>query len=252
MLRSFRYLCTGLAGLLLAAVFQGQDSPTVVDTARTEVREHFVATTQRGTSVYTLTKITQLTPDRDVHLILVEDAKANIYVMSKDRDYRNQRAEYMVKDPKRKSFVKTTVSFRFKASTRDETIAEARAHPDNRPLVLTVETSGYTHTATETEWNGEAAIDWRSELRSSLDPEFLEALERMRGLINANASLSLFCSYVLQFALHQEGCKAAKSLALLPEKPDCFFDARLGFPCAEKQKDRVTKAEEEKKLLLMY
>lgn len=243
-----------LVALTLVAALAGQGSANAPERSK-EFRRHFVAVTKKGTSLYQLTVITELRKDEARHFVLIEDAQGNDYLLSHVWDYSRQESQYELRDLRRKVFVRATHSYPYKSRTREETIAEAKAHPElAKDLSLTIETPGTIRTAKESEWRDpEAAREWRSEIRESLDPAFLEALERMRGgLFHGEPIMDTFCSIVIQFVLHGANCESTELLELRPATPDCLFDASFGYACSDRQKERVADGEAQKKLLDVY
>ena len=164
---------------LMAIAAQTQENPGSVS----EVRRHFVAKTVNGSVLYTATDITRMTPDHDLNVVaLLTDRKTSL-ILTRDRDYREQDVIYEIRDPNRKAFVKVSFSFPFSARTREETIAESRSGKTRvGEQKLTMETPGLVISMGEGDWrNPDKAREWRSEIRESLDPVFLESLERLRG-----------------------------------------------------------------------
>jgi hypothetical protein len=218
-----------------------------------EVRRHFVATTQKGATLYEVTVITRTKPDEDQHVVLIEDAEGNDYQLTHIRSYLKQETEYELRDVRRKTWVKTIYAYPFKSRTRDETIAEAKASP-RLDIPLTVETPAAARTAKESEWKEvDNARQWTGEIRESLDPVFVEAIERMRGgLFVGEAIMENFCHIVVRYVLHANDCSNAGNMDLRPAQPDCLFDASMGFACSEKQKQRVSDAVDSGKELTHY
>jgi hypothetical protein len=148
------------------------------------------------------------------------------------------------------------VQFPFAAHTRDETITEARGKPGGRSIALklTIETPGIVLSMTEDEWKDHGkAREWRTQIRESLDPVFLESLERLRAVFRADPRLQAFHDVLLEYVFHGGHCDdGAARIVVEPAPPDCEFDAAAGFPCREKQKERVAKAAKESRLIEVY
>lgn len=218
-----------------------------------EFRRHFEASTRKGTRLYEMTVITRTKPDEDQHLVLIEDNEGNDYRFTHTRSYFKQETEYELRDVKRKTWVKTTYAYPYKSRTRDETAAEAKlgARIDTP---LTVETPSASRTAPESAWNQtENARQWTGEIRDSLDPAFVEAIEKMRGgLLVGEPILENFCHIVVHYVLHANDCSNSSNMELRPAQADCSFDASMGFACSEKQKQRVTDAVAEGRELSQY
>jgi hypothetical protein len=243
-----------LACLSLTAFLAVQDPGSPSEVGK-EFRRHFAAVTKKGAELYKLTVITELRKAEARHFVLIRDSNGHDYLLSHVWDYSRQESLYELRDPGRKIFVRTTYAYPYKSRTREETLAEGKAHPElAKDLSLTIETPGTIRTAKESEWRDqEVAREWRSQIRESLDPDFLEALERMRGgLFHGEPTMDMFCSIVMQFVLHGADCENTDFLELHTAPPDCLFDASFGYACSDRQKERVANGESEKKLLDTY
>ena len=238
--------------LALILILLAQAADVGVPPAR-EFRRHFEATTRKGTFLYEVTVITRTKPDEDQHIVLIEDSEGNDYRLTHTRSYFKQETEYEFRDVKRKTWVRTIYAYPFKSRTRDETVAEATKSP-KLDIPLTVETPSAARTAKESEWNeAENARQWTGEIRESLDPVFVEAIERMRGgLFVGHPIMENFCRIVVRYVLHANDCSSTSHMELKPAQPDCLFDASIGFACSEKQKQRVSDAAAAGTELLLY
>jgi hypothetical protein len=243
-----------LALFLIAVASIDEDPATSGDDKVTEVRQHFVAKTVNGQSLYVATDITQLTKDHDLNIIALLTDRDTVLIFTRDRNYSGQDVTYEIRDSKRKAFVKLTFAFPYAARTRDETIAEAKTVKTTGSKKFTIETSGIVISMDETDWRDpDKAREWRSEIRESLDPIFLESLERLRGAFNVDPRLRLFHDLVLGYVFHGRECdEESDGTLVLPVTADCDFDRRAGFRCSEKQIERVKKALADKEQLLAY
>lgn len=236
----------------LIVVLLAQTAEVSIQPAR-EFRRHFDASTRNGTPLYEVTVVTRTKQDEDQHIVLIEDTEGNDYRLTHTRSYFKQETEYEFRDVKRKTWVRTTYAYPYKSRTRDETIAEAKASP-KLDIQLTVETPAAARTAKESDWqHAENARQWTGEIRESLDPAFVEAMEKMRGgLLIGEPILENFCHIVVRYVLHANDCSNTSHMELRPAQADCLFDASLGFACSEKQKQRVSEAIAERRQLTQY
>jgi len=220
-----------------------------------EVRRHFAVRETDTREAFPATEIVQLTKDHDTNVVAIQGDRATLLLLTRERDYRRQDASYEIRDPRRKAFVRLSFELPFAARTRDETIAEARTRPQaSKPLALTIETSGIVLSMSEGEWKDRAkSREWKTQIRESLDPAFLESLERMRGVFRADPRLSAFNDSLLVYVLHGGRCgDDSEHYSIESIAPDCEFDAGAGFPCREEQRERVTRAAKENRVIDTY
>jgi hypothetical protein len=219
-----------------------------------ETRRHWEVVSRSGKTVYyTVTELNRFSETEDRTVYLVEDTKGNRYEMSSTMSYWKQENEKLIRDLRRKTFIRQTYRYPLKAKTRSETIAEARrtgASARHDPTVV-VETESTSREATQSQWmDDENARLWRSELRTMTDPTLLDALEGMRAILFSQLNLQVLCQQLVMRFLYGDSCTKASIASVKVAMPDCFFDTRFGYPCSPSQKVRVAEAARESTVLL--
>jgi hypothetical protein len=224
----------------------------------TEYRRHFQYFDHEKVSYYEATVVIRMSEERDEEFVLIHDEGNGDYILSKVWTFSDQLTTSRLSDIKGRTFIQVSYKLPLIATTRTETLAEARKNPDNTdvPALLTLETNGGRWQGLERDWQSASRLrDFRHQVRQTIDFSLIETMERMRGTLFATDEGSFFYTTVCRFALYDidlgdteppatvEGTSAA---------PDCSFDKRFGFPCSEKQLARIEKADAEQKFLDRY
>jgi hypothetical protein len=174
-----------------------------------------------------------------VRLYLIEDSGDRL-TFADIRDYLNQTSVLEVRDTQTKEYVRATVSLPFKSRSRTATAQEARENPDvlkDFDPATTLELNGASAVAKDSEWPRAASRDKRSTLRRAASAQFIERLERLRPIAGGAGQFDPLCARLLRYILYNEPC--ALSVTAEDAFGDCDFDAAFGYPCTERQKDRL-------------
>jgi hypothetical protein len=234
------------AAVLLLALPLGGEEPT------REMRRHWVFTGRSDQKLYTLTQIIRFDEARNVVRVVVEETGGASLLLTETRSLRDQTLEREIRDVKRKAFVRARTQLPFPAAAPGRADDYASYRGASEASSFTLETDGATASGTAAEWKDpDRGRDLRSELRRSLDPLFLEELERMRGGLIARDELAPFCHELLAFVLHGEACGRVSG-KLSPAPADCAFDRSFGYPCSDAQKEKIERAAAEHRTLESY
>lgn len=222
-----------------------------------EYRRHF-RIADRSVVLYEVTAIVRMSEEKDENYVLIRDQGHGDFVMSKVWTFENQRSVSRLNDIKNRSFIQASYVLPLVSETRSATMAEARADASLLEVrsVFTLETNGGRWEGLEKDWDDPGRLrQLRHQLRQTLDFSLLEAMERMRGTLFLTDSGDYFYSMVCKFAVYDTTGEDTQQKAGDPSNdvaPDCDFDKHFGFPCSEKQLERLKKAAAEQKTLDRY
>jgi hypothetical protein len=222
-----------------------------------EWRSHSTVDDAHGNVLYVLTDIHRVRDAGGATVLLVYDkSTGQQFVMTRHYDIENHRSLMQVADVAGKKYFRQWYPLPSAAKTREELTAELESNPrlfDVADPVVTLETTAASHTARASELTRiDPHARWVSELRESLDPSFLEGLERMRASLFGTAVGATFYSTLTSYLFHGGCAPAADDAHVMAEFPDCGFDKSFGFDCSDLQKERIAKAREEKRALAHY
>lgn len=244
-----------MKALLITCVMVVWCAPSRGDESLTS-RRHYALADAKEHVEYRVTSGLDVSPVRDTNTVLLEDfSTGQRYVIQRDFDIGHHRSSTEIRDPEGKRYIRVWFTISSAAKTRDELLKEFHGNPDlpglTNPL-LTIETATFTHTLrSEGLSHASEREEWVSELRQTLDPEFLEGMERMRTGAVAIEDIEFFRLMFGAWFFHGN-CPAGSALHEVQDEPDCAFDERFGFPCSAKQQERLEKARKEKRLIERY
>jgi hypothetical protein len=224
----------------------------------TEFRRHFQYFDREKVPHYEATVVVRMSEEQDERFVLIHDEGNGDFILSKVWTFGDQRSTSRLSDIKGRTYIQVSYKLPLTGTTRTETMAEARKNPDltKVPSVVTLETNGGRWEGLETDWDSAARLrDFRRQVRQTIDFSLIETMERMRGTFFATDEGSYFYTAVCRFALYDIDLGDAEPPATVEgtaAAPKCSFDQRFGFPCSEKQRTRVEKADAEKRLLEHY
>jgi hypothetical protein len=222
-----------------------------------EWRSHVTVNDARGDVLYVLTDMHRVEDAGGSSEVLVLDkVTGQRFLMTRKFDVENHRSLMQISDVAGKKYFRLWYLLPSAMKTRGDFTVVLELSPRLLDLVdpiLTLETPGASHTVRESELSSAVTNGrWVSDLRESLDPAFLEGLERMRSSLFGIAIGEPFYSTLAQYLFHG-GCSPASTGAnVIEEFPDCAFDKSFGFPCSDRQMERIAKAREEKRTLDRY
>jgi hypothetical protein len=221
-----------------------------------EIRRHYEVTEQlvpRNVR-YVVTEIVTSAGEAETRSVyLVEESNGDRFVLMDRIDFLTQESVKEITDLATKEYARATAYMPYKASTRTETIAEMKrlkGASADADWSTVLDVNGVTAEGVDGGCASPAWRDQRSALRRAATPQFLERLERMRPLLSRAATLTMFCYGLLRFVLYEEACDSRVRTAEL--QPDCTYDASFGFPCTEKQKQKIAQAAAQNKVLTRY
>jgi hypothetical protein len=220
-----------------------------------ESRKHVTVNDARGNVLYVVTSITTVSDLGDAGYLLVLDKVTDQrYVVTSSYDIAGHRSLTSVSDVAVRKYIRVSHPLPFSAKNRDELATELQANPhllDLADPIMTVETAEFSQTLHDTEISRiPPGARWLSDLRASLDPAFLEGLERMRtSLFGTTVGEPGYLSF--KFLFHG-GCPPDANANVVTEAPDCSFDKSFGLACSERQLERISKAAKEKRTLERY
>jgi hypothetical protein len=206
--------------------------------------------------LFMLTDVDVYSSKADEHYILVRDeGTAEQWVLKSAVDFARHESSYEVTDVRGEIFIRFSTPLQFSGDTREEYFAEYRANPALLaavdPLVV-FETGGASRSAKESLWNDpENARAWRSEFRRQMNPNLLEAIERMRPLYG-QLPASMFYEMFIHRLLYGDEARTAHAAPVVRVEPDCGFDATFGFDCTDRQQKRISEAKKRGELLREY
>lgn len=212
-----------------------------------EVRQHYHITSMGSVDEYVVTRIGRLSELRDEEIILIQNKAGERFAFTRDARYDNQRSKYELRDLERKDFIRLEFKKPFDAKTRSETIDEARKNPKlldvDLPFEITTTGNGSVSGFLSHKADVETAREWRISIRRMLSGSFIDSLELMQtsGLLSIPL-LNGADKMLAGFVLYRTECAPRVTLEIIPVLADCQFDAKLGYPCSDKQLERAEHA----------
>ena len=208
-----------------------------------EVRQHLNVKDVRGAIVYTTTVITAAPESGDTLVLLVEDADGRRYIMTGDNSYSSHSATREIRSLDGKDYFRVT----YKLPSAITKTADFRRlllpASDSAEIIVTVDAGLGAISGPRGQWRSASSATWRRQLRESMSPVFLEALE-MFGTCDFRHSgeLSVFYAMVVEFVLHRVECPADNFVRAEAVTPDCKFDRAFARPCSAEQEELAKRA----------
>jgi hypothetical protein len=214
---------------------------------QSDFRRHFEVIGPAGDVLYEVTEIIRLADDTHSSFMLVRDTGHGDFVMRNVWTFENQVAITRISDLKDRAFVQMAATMPFQSKTRLETMAEAKGNPwyAEVPLVVKMETNGGRWDSLETDIKESQMLRRiRHDLRRTVDFFLPEAIERMRDSLFGIAEGEPYLAMLARYVIYDVGSEDASQVGIKTGDaiPNCGFDQSFGFPCTEKQKERVAKA----------
>lgn len=242
-----------LVVLSAALATPAQDAPSPAATRR----QHHVVRDTNQNVYFELTEIVTTSEARNEKVVVLRDHGTGFGVrFIRLSEHETKKVTMRAEETNGGSFVSVQFIPPAGMSTR-ETADEAEKNAtveESDERSMTFATNTVRRTALASQWRHEATSRlWRTELRSSLAPPFLESLERLRELaFRSDSPLGAFGS-LLHPLYHGNSLKpGAGKLLIEPASPDCRFDADMGYACSEAQVKRINDAEAAGKPLTDY
>lgn len=234
----------------LCAELSGSSRPPVT------WRTHMTLNDARGIA-YVLSEVHNVADAGDTQLLLVLDrSTGQRFIMTRRYDIENHRSVMQIGDVAGKKYVRLWYALPSAAKNRSELVAELRANPslfDVADPVVTLETPGFSFTANASDFKKTGPHGrWLSDLRESLDPAFLEGLERMRAALFASEPGSTFYLTLGKYLFHGDCEPSGGNATIAFESPDCDFDKSFGSPCSDRQLELIAKAKDGSRVLTKY
>lgn len=249
---------TMILGALLLALTAGAEETAKPQVEPVEVRQHWAAVRADGRSMYDVTEIARTSDTVERSVIVVRDENGARWRFEHYSDYERHASMEEARDLKSGMFVRMSWKFRAKGKTIKEVLAwwksvtDAERHGD---VELTVESGGTRVAAQESEWNDRArSDDWRGQLRETFSVSFLDALERMRDtLMPHDVTFDVMKDLVAKVS-YANACDSASEpyTKRVDLDPDCTFDKDMGYPCSDKQIQRIVKAAKDGRRITRY
>jgi len=237
--------------LVVGSAFAQAPAPQPSDEAR-EFRSHVRLRTADGLGDFTVTVINSLSDTQQVNKALVQDASGGRYILGWVRDFVHQTSTREIVQVGGTEYVRYTLFLPYSAKTRVATQKEAHEHPElmnDKNARFELSTAGNASISGIADfWKDPAtARDWRSRARLMISASFLDAIEYMEtvGLFR-RADFPDFDAIVMPLILYRTECEARDDLISTALVPDCGFDAKFGYECSDKQKDRADRLAREK------
>lgn len=218
-------------------------------------RRHFLV--RHGTDVlYEATEISRTSDQAIETIVLARDVGYGDFILRDNWTFKKKHTIIRISDVKDKVYAQASYTKSTTGETFAEVLAELRANPGLRfaPSVVSLETTGGRWDGLHTDLDEYLRLrSLRREIRQTIDSYLLEAMERMRGTLFDTLVGLAFRDFVAQFVVYDVSDDAAEAtVAIKDVAADCTFDAAFGFPCSEKQKERVKKAADAGKPLTRY
>ena len=252
MTRSWRRAVLALCGALsLWSSFPAlADEEKVTDGLRTQ----YVISDAAGAVLGRATIVPRWTESWDRIVVIFESESGDRLLLENVTEYEARTTEWRIGDLRGDDWIALRLPLPFSGRTRREALAEADATQMQIFRLgrdeLEFETKTGKWRGSEAAWKGEERVTLTRDLRRSISFELLETIERV-----ADVAFAIESAHgermILEYLLYRPLCASDKVRAV-EAVPDCAFDARLGFPCSEKQLKRAKKAAEPDPDWLMY
>lgn len=219
-------------------------------------REHFEAKGDGDAStVWIGTEIHHLTDRFDESFVLLRDQETgDDYKFTHAVDVSTRENVFEVRDLRHKSFLRVSYPFGKEGSTLSEVLksALAQGYGPKRETQLRFDTEQTTLYVTQLELEDPLKSERLTRhLRTHLDPNLLDALDRMEVLFPEPPLFEW--NAILGIRIFRGGCPRGNRTKT-PVQADCDFDASFGleFKCSDEQRAQVDKATAAKELLVVY
>lgn len=221
-----------------------------------EFRRHFEVR-HHEELLYQATVIVRSSDTADEMIVLVRDVGFGDVILHHKWIYKDQQAVKRITDVPGKVYIQAAYAVPVAGKTRQEILAQARQSPELKfiPAAVTIETNGGKWEGLENDWDELFRLRaLRHQIRQSLDPYLLEAIERMRGTLFTSIDAQVFRDLVAHFVTYDAIAEAASAPAVTMRETaaDCEFDAAFGFACSARQKARIEAAISKGKPLTRY
>jgi len=230
-----------VAWLVFAGVANAAEQPR-----ESEVRRHFEVLNSANEVLYEATEIVRLSDGADAMFMLIRDIGHGEFAMRRVWTFEDQNVVTRISDLKDRTYVQTTAKMPFHSKTRLETLAEGRRDPRHTeaPVMFKMETNGGRWDAVESDLEESSVLRrLRHDLRQTVDFFLLEAIERMRGSLLGIAEGEVYFPMLARYVIYDLDTEETEAVGIKTRDamPNCGFDQAFGFPCSEKQKERVAK-----------
>lgn len=248
--RSVMTLCGALALWSSFSVLADEDEEKVTDGHRT----HYVISDAAGAVLGRATIVPRWTESWNRTVVTFESESGDRLLLENVTDYEARTTEWRIGDLRGDDWIALRIPLPFSGKTQSEAFAEADA---TRMQIfrlgrdeLEFETKAGKWQGSEAAWQGEGRVTLTRDLRRSISFELLETIERVADVVFAIGPAHGE-RLIFEYLLYRPLCASDKVRAV-EAVPDCTFDARLGFPCSEKQLERASKAADPNAEWLMY
>lgn len=221
-------------------------------------RRHFVARDKLNNIYFEVTDIHTISDVRQENVVVVWDRGIGRGVrFRRVAEFAEKLTSAAVEEMAGGSFFRLELALPFAGKTFPEIHEELQRNPklfEVTDAPITLVTNTVRLTVFESRWrDAYTARAWRTELRSSLSPAFVESLERLRGGMLRAPTLAGFEATLLRFLYYGDDVGAmVAAVQLLPAPPDCRFDADMGHPCTDAQQKSVAEAAKNGQALAAY
>jgi hypothetical protein len=251
-------LVLALTGASLAAISAHAQATADETVPRVvNLRAHWSVRDGGDSPTYVVTKIMRSDLKSNTSIVLIEDQQTHErFVYRSTFDPRAATSE--ISDVSGKRYIRRTLEMNLPttATTVPGIIREAGENPGVFALtdpLLRFETASFSYELRGSEFQHQKrGAVWVSQLRETLDPHFLESLERMRdgGFLSSRAGNLIYLDFG-PMLFHGE-CTLAETARDVEEQPDCAFDKRFGFACDDAQLAKIEAARKDGRRLIAY
>lgn len=222
-----------------------------------EMRRHYRIHAKDGTLLYTVTTINRFSEQQAESIALVRDEALMDVAFRSVLSFEKQFFLHRISDLKDEAYVQQTFAMPLGVKTWSEMRELMSEHQSIRQaeVILKLETNGGRWEYAERERKEPVRMrELRHNIRSSMSPLLLEAIERMRGtLFGTEIGRDLYTSFETELLYDAADEPAASTEITLDDSaPDCAFDASFGYPCTKSQLARIDAAAKEGKQLRGY
>lgn len=201
-----------------------------------ERRMHFDVRDAQGKPLYAITLTMDVTDDRRIERLLVEEASGVRWQVVNHRDYVAQTDEYEFRDGGGRMQSRVSFQLPFRAHGARATQQELRSNPTvlRGDVPITIRNArGAALSFRESELAGGARADAvRRGIREHADEALIRRVAAARNIFSF-PHLADFCTPAT--ILTGEQCSRDPSLRIGVAMPDCSFDAKFGSPCSPQQ-----------------
>jgi hypothetical protein len=223
------------------------------------VREHYSLRDSHDGALYFVSVVRRVSDEGSESAVLIEDQTLHErYIFRFRFDAAKQTSFAEIADVSGKKFLRRSMEaagIPSSAKTVDGLMRDFDANPqlfDVTDPWITYETAAFIHKMKDRDNTVPATRhEWISRLRESLDPHFLESLERMRddGIYAAEGVSDFYDRFGQIF--HGQ-CPPPEGARVRAEQPDCAFDKLFGFPCSDAQLEKIAAAQRDGRPLTYY